>query len=349
VTQITYDVAFERIAALAPEMEAARGRNEATTRLALVDRLLFDCLGWGRGEADLEDYERGQYADYVLSRDRRRLVVEAKREGATFELPEGLGQICNVEALYALGGEVAAALEQVEGYAQDRGIPYATICNGHQLVAFIANRQDGIEPRKGRALVFPTPTSMVDGFASLWGGLNQSGCAAMSLSRMLDARVKTRPPKLSEGIKNYPGAAKADERQYMLATLNVLFLPDYVRDDENEDTFLLECYCPPGAFSRLAMLNRSVLRTRYSLALGKELKVGLDEATNKDGLNPGLRDEVAASSAGKDPIVLLGDVGVGKTMFLRRMLRVDAKEIADSGILLYTDLGRDAVLSEIKT
>jgi hypothetical protein len=330
-------------------MEAGWDRNEATTRLALIDRLLFDCLGWGRDEADLEDYERGQYADYVLSRQRRRLVVEAKREGATFELPGELGQICNVDALYALGGEVAAALEQVESYAHDRGIPYAAICNGHQLIAFIANRQDGIEPRKGRALVFPTPASMVEGFAELWAGLNQSGCSTMSLSRMLGSKVLTRPPKLSEGVKDYPGAAQADERQYMLATLNVLFLPDYVRDDENEDTFLLECYCPPGAFSRLAMLNRSVLRTRYSLALGKELKVGLDEASNKDGLNPQLRGEVAASSAGKDPMVLLGDVGVGKTMFLRRLLRVDAKEIAEDGILLYTDLGRDAVLTEIRT
>jgi hypothetical protein len=35
-------------------------------------------------------------------------------------------------------------------------------------------------------------------------------------------------------------------------------------------------------------------------------------------------------------------------MFLRRLLRVDAKEIAEDGILLYTDLGRDAVLSEIR-
>ncbi|HEU4905414.1 MAG TPA: hypothetical protein VFT19_04775, partial [Solirubrobacterales bacterium] len=142
---------------------------------------------------------------------------------------------------------------------------------------------------------------------------------------------------------------RADERQYMLATLNVLFLPDYVRDDEDEEKFLLECYCPPGAFSGLAMLNKSVLRTRYSLALGQELQIGLDEATTKDGLNPALREEVAASSAGKDPMVLLGDVGVGKTMFLRRLLRVDAKEIAEHGVILYTDLGRDAVLGDIKT
>lgn len=349
MTQITYDIGFERVGVLVGEMEATRDRNEATTRLALIDRLLFDCLGWGRDDADLEDHERGQYADYVLSRQRRRLVVEAKREGATFELPEGLDQIANVEALYALGGEVAAALEQVESYAHDRGIPYAAICNGHQLVAFIANRQDGIDVRRGRALVFPTPASMLAGFDQLWAGLNQGGCAAMSLSRILGARVQTRPPKLAEQIQDYPGSARADERQFMLATLNALFLPDYVRDDQNEDAFLRECYCPPGAFSRLAMLNRSVLRTRYSLALGKELKVGLDEAANKDGLNPALRDEVAASSAGKEPMVLLGGVGVGKTMFLRRLLRVDAKEISKNGIILYTDLGRDAVLTEIKT
>jgi hypothetical protein len=349
MTQLAFDTGFERMQTLAPEMVAARDRNEATTRLQLIDRLLFDCLGWQREDAALEDHEGGEYADYVLPEHRRRLVVEAKKEGTTFDVPDGLARLTKLEALFNLGGDIGKALEQAQRYAQARGTPYAAICNGHQLIAFIASRQDGIGPRSGSALVFVSPDEMVSGFADLWQALTPAACATMNLSRTLGGNPQARPPKLSENIKDYPGTARVRERHYMLATLNVLFLPDYVRDDDDEETFLLECYSPPGAFSGLAMLNRSILRARYSVALGQELRLSLDEAATKEGLNPALREEVAASSAGKDPLVLLGDVGVGKTMFLRRLLRVDAKEIASDGILLYTDLGRDAVLGDIKT
>ena len=55
------------------------------------------------------------------------------------------------------------------------------------------------------------------------------------------------------------------------------------------------------------------------------------------------------TAAGRDPIVLLGSVGVGKTMFLRRLLLVDAREIAEQAILLYIDLGRSAVLEDLRS
>jgi len=43
-------------------------RNEATTRLQLVDRLFFDCLGWNRAEdVVLEEPHGPQYADYTFS------------------------------------------------------------------------------------------------------------------------------------------------------------------------------------------------------------------------------------------------------------------------------------------
>ncbi len=46
--------------------------------------------------------------------------------------------------------------------------------------------------------------------------------------------------------------------------------------------------------------------------------------------------------------MLLGGFGVGKTMLLRRLLRIDAKELADdAAVLLYVDLGRTAVFDTI--
>jgi hypothetical protein len=78
VSALAYDVAFERVSALVDDMaERKAGRNEATTRLQLVDRLIFDCLGWSRDQAILEERENGDYADYVLKRPRE----TARRRG----------------------------------------------------------------------------------------------------------------------------------------------------------------------------------------------------------------------------------------------------------------------------
>ena len=62
-------------------------RNEATTRLHLIDRLFFECLGWDKLECEVEQPADGKYADYIFSVQGTKLVVEAKREGMSFSLP----------------------------------------------------------------------------------------------------------------------------------------------------------------------------------------------------------------------------------------------------------------------
>lgn len=65
-------------------------RNEATTRLHLIDTLLFECLAWDkRTDADSEERFAGKYTDYTLKCPRRALIVEAKKEGMYFDIPSG--------------------------------------------------------------------------------------------------------------------------------------------------------------------------------------------------------------------------------------------------------------------
>ena len=66
-------------------------RNEATTRLQLIDILLIECLGWDkRSDCILEDRFEGTYTDYSMLCPMRTLIVEAKREGIYFDIPSGL-------------------------------------------------------------------------------------------------------------------------------------------------------------------------------------------------------------------------------------------------------------------
>jgi len=68
-------------------------RNEATTRLQIIDRIFFECLGWDRNDVTAEEAHGGQYADYTFNVPRKLLIVEAKKEGTYFELPVGLDNL----------------------------------------------------------------------------------------------------------------------------------------------------------------------------------------------------------------------------------------------------------------
>lgn len=61
--------------------------SEADTRLKVIDRVLFDALGWSKLKASCESQSGTGYADYVLRQSGcAKLVVEAKKEFRSFDL-----------------------------------------------------------------------------------------------------------------------------------------------------------------------------------------------------------------------------------------------------------------------
>ena len=70
-------------------------RNEATTRLQLIDVLLFDCLGWDKSECVAEEHSGGTYTDYSLGAPHKHLIVEAKKEDIYFEVPAGVNDLAS--------------------------------------------------------------------------------------------------------------------------------------------------------------------------------------------------------------------------------------------------------------
>src|SRR5260221_780927 len=130
-------------------------RNEASTRFHLVDRIFFDSLGWDKDDCKPEESHNGEYTDYTFSDPGRVLIVEAKRENIYFELPIGLDKIQTKIATLIKGNDkIQKAIEQAMGYCQTRGVQFGAVSNGHQLIAFLATRGDGIPPMDGDTIVF---------------------------------------------------------------------------------------------------------------------------------------------------------------------------------------------------
>jgi len=321
-------------------------RNEATTRLHLINRLLFECLGWERTNCSSEDSHDGQYADYTLyvQKPRRALIVEAKKQGIYFELPAGHTKLeYPLTSLQRDDARVFKAVAQAVEYCQRRGVPIGAVCNGHQVVCFLASRVDGAPPLEGKAIVFDSFESMTRNFFQLWQYLSKSGVSERKLSaRLLGDETPVLPARLATTVYPYPGFKNRNKLQTELQTLSDLVIEDISKDRDLEPEFIKECYCSSGALSQYATVSKSILEQRYAALFDEEYDhPGVEAVTDKKGIT----SEMVAASLSSRPILLIGDVGVGKTMFIRYLMKVAAAEVLENAISLYIDLGSKASLT----
>ena len=335
----------ENIARLADWYHDNSGtRNEATTRLHLIDRLLFDCLGWLRDHVDSEQSHDGEFADYTLQFPRRLFILEAKREGTYFDLPLGHKRLeYSISSLLRTIPALRAAMEQVAGYCQRRGVPYAGVSNGHQLVVFIGNRSHGTPPFEGTAIVFESLDEMRDNFLEFWNLLSPPAIEQQLLhSRLIGNVQPILPPKLSATIKPYPGIKGRNPFQSSMKVVSEFILEDLAKLRQLERAFLKACYCYSGALSQYSLASCQMLRARYSALFDAE-RPGptLSAASYAGEINP----ELLGQGLSRRPILLIGDVGVGKTTFIRNLLNNDAAWFSETAIAIYIDFGTKGTLA----
>ncbi len=326
-------------------------RNEATTRLHLIDSLLMDVLRWPKSTVKAEEPSGAGRIDYALGAPGTHLIIEAKKEGIHFQLPAGTNTgVHSIENLCIgdRGRALKAALSQVAEYAARNGVASAGVTNGRQLVLFIAARTDGVPPLKGRALVFPGLAEMRSDFRLLWDNASPFGVEQKNLFRELRNRESLPPDSLSTHLVNYPGAKRRNSLQSGLDILGDLFLEDVTRLEELRTDFLRECYASSGALSQYAEVSKQILRARYAL-LQEEEGPEVSPVEDKKGLSRTLTQDMLAAAVSRRPIVLLGDVGVGKTTFIQRLVNVDAPELFKNALTLYIDFGASTTLGSLDT
>ena len=236
-----YEQCLENLAALCLETssDVIAHRNEATTRLHLIDRLLFECLGWDKFSCTAEERHDGEYTDYSLGKPYVQLIVEAKREDIHFSLPSGFQKnIYSIARFKKEASDVYAAVTQAMRYCQSRGVPFGAVCNGQQIVAFLASRGDGTPPLQGNALVLPSLNHMKDDFRVLWDCLSPAGVSTRGLSLLLQERDQRPPPdKLATRIPKYPRYQIRNSIQSDLHIFGDLIIQDIGHLREKEESF----------------------------------------------------------------------------------------------------------------
>lgn len=347
-------VEFERarsaLEELAGEFSEVLPLNEATTRLQMINRLLLDCLGWQPEDIHAEEPQSGDYLDYVLGQPERHAVVEAKRTDLHFEVPSGVigERVVSLRTIHDYSSVNRDAVTQVLEYGLHGGIPVAVLSNGHQLIAFLASRQDGVPPMHGKALLFSSLAEMLSDFTTFWDYLSRDGVSSGNLRRAFAKRGTSAPPpeRLSARLMNYPGFRSRSELETDVRILADLFLQDLVQEEEVSDDFLRECYCSSGALSQYALVSKEILKTRYA-AISEP---ATESVHARKGGPARLTSDLLSAALTRRPLILLGDVGVGKTIFLKHFFRVDAAEILDTSLVVYIDfLTESSILVDIRS
>ena len=321
--------------------------NEAETRFQIIDRIIVDCLGWPRESVRLEAAYNRTYSDYELGTPRC-AIWEAKRQDHTFELPaDPKGKIVrDLPSIIALDKKVSDALSQVQRYCSDRGVELAVATNGHQIIAFLATRNDGIPPLEGRCFVINGYEQLQKNFPKVWQMLSPSGVAEHQLNRLLNVgEDQALPHKLSTSISDYPQYRYPSPLQHTLRTLGELLLTE-ADEQETEKRFYEECYCDSGALPQHALVSKQMLAARYATLFGPTDRPATVNPVQTGRDKPLFTPELMTEVISKRPIVLIGDVGVGKTSFLKHLRYVSAFEEFQNAIYIYVDLGSQGALSE---
>jgi len=348
---VSYQEAKIKLAQLVGRVNESQCLNEAETRFHFIDELLTACLGWDRDHIHVEIYEDGDYSDYEMG-DPRCLILEAKREGSGFEIParENKKLLSSIPAICDLSPSAKKALEQVQGYCAARGVRYAVVCNGPQLIAFLATRFDGKSPLNGVALVVDGFEQFQSEFARIYECLSPVGVAAHKLALFLDANGITGiPEKISSRLQNYPSFRYQTSSSNQLRMIAELLLEDVTRTADVEKLFYKECYCESGALAQDALVSKNLLKTRYAALFNPSEEAPLLAPAKPKG-GQVISAEILAEGLSRRPVILIGDVGVGKTSFIKNLVLIHAEQEFQNSLYIYLDLGVNAFLNgELET
>lgn len=302
--------------------------TEADTRALVIDPLL-QSLGWSNSEIKREPYagwadDKG-FIDYLLMQDGKpMMVLEAKKIGRSFSLPHNLtGQrITTYKKIRATASpNLIEALDQCLRYAQHTGAIYACATNGSDWIFFKPTHSFRALP-DARVIIFSGIDQVIkriDEFVSLLGFSSvQEGQA----EKLLVGRELKRPlfaMRLQDAFP-YREDPSLEEEEYS----NILdqFMVHYVEELTSEDDFE-KCYCPVRA-------NKATIRTIEAL-LSDRLDVANSVPSSKAEK---FEESVLAKPVFPDTpsgrtVVLHGEVGVGKSSFLRHC----ELQLRDSGKL----------------
>lgn len=300
--------------------------NEAETRHKVINDVLYHILGWTHADLHSEDRvsEDGEstWADYTLRTGMTALVVEAKRVGVTFdEVPDTRRAQLRGKLLT---GKTGAAITQARDYARKLSLPFAVVTNGNTWIVFPATRTDQVKFSDSSAIIFPNLRSILDtDYAEFTDLLSRDAVINGSLENELLGRIEN---QIGDRRLNrfFPAGFSRITRHSLYPLIEDAIVTAFTEDIVNSDPALLaKMYVRTP--DRMRFDNR--VRIHIQKREGVASKAPIRAVREKGSAEIASLIAGAGSRARPLAMLVLGQVGAGKTTFLEYTRKVSAAEI----------------------
>ncbi len=298
--------------------------NEADTRHQIIDEVLHGVLSWPKALTGVESYIDPGYSDYYLARpdESLLLIIEAKKEGAFFELPDA--EPSNFESRRVMvktlmtDPVIEKAITQVHTYCVNRGCPFAAITNGHTWIFFrtFLSNQDW---RNLNAFVVPSLKYFCERFSEATNSLGYKAIAEngslISLlgNRSIEHREAFYP---KDGINAYETSIYQNRYAQQLRPVMERYFQQL---DERDSEFMKMCYVTDASDSTAFKSARARLLDAITPYF-QQYPIRQIDGTEDGGSFSSRLQKSIREGRGTDVVVLFGGKGVGKSTFLRRLL-----------------------------
>lgn len=308
------DAAFERLNALESELRAGlkAGQNEANTRLKVLDRILFEVLGWKHEPVLVEPHTESGYIDYLLTIGERRgvMVMEAKRVGKLAPQTKS-----NELMTVALNGPVVKLLmdgiKQAMTYALENGVAVAAVTDGNTWLFFKASRTDGKKPLEGNGLLFPGLETVFANFAKFAEMLGPIPIIERRhIAHLNEAEGLTVTDAEQQYFVLNPGDAQMRKRDPLASDAALLFSQFFSRlSDEQDREMLRDCFVETTESRKADIeLEKIIQRVLNNIA---PISTGGGGALQAE-----LEQTIASKRS--ETVLLIGNKGAGKSTFIDR-------------------------------
>ena len=320
------DDALAKFKAIAQEFEAFcsnQGRvSETDTRVKFIDRVLKEVCRWPETLLSREDHVESGYTDYCLSRrGRPLLVVEAKRAGDAFVFPiDPSRRSLKLNGALMTEVTIRAAIEQVRGYCDDKGVRYGIATNGYAWIAFRAVRDD-MAWREGRAKIFPSTEYILSQFTEFWNLLSYDAICAGSLETEFGSTFAS-SRHMYRVVERLFNADLPLKRNRLSAQLHPIVKHIFEDITEQNDLQLLKsCYVHSESLRVAARDLNVVITDAIPQFLKEEGALEITQSESDTGAFGSAVQQSISETQG-ELYLLLGGIGSGKTTFLRRYQRL---------------------------
>lgn len=328
--------------------------NEAQNRFHFVDRFLLEVLGWRKSDISVEESDgNGGRIDYGLGVPAG-AILEAKREYVDFgNLPSGRkGHVRKLKPLLESSKGLNDSYTQCMVYCVEKGVSVGIVCNGPQLLIFpVAIQSGGV--RNSDCYYFDGFDAYTENFPLIWKLLSPEGIAENRAVRDITLNRSARmPQKALEAIPDSRRTRYRDNYQEDIRALATFLLDEIEENNDVQKSFYEKCYVSVEANNRHTLLSKKIIANRYRRILvvdGPPTKLEANRV--RASKKPGVFDDPAlAKGYSSKPIIVLGDVGVGKTSFFENLYFQLEQSEKDNAIFIHINLGEEgSMTSDLKS